>query len=69
MLYSMADLQKVLGQKVLAQGEACLEEALVDSPDVMRDGELVTSLVRHPGKKPIRCGKSCRSQPDEIDGH
>ena len=54
MLYSLADLQKVLGQKVLAQGEACLEKTLVDSPDVMRDGELVTSLVRHPGKKPYR---------------
>ena len=54
MLYSVVDLRNVLGEKVLDQGEECLETALVDSPDVMRDGELMTSLVRLPGKKPYR---------------
>lgn len=54
MLYSLADLRKLLGQGMLDQGEACLQTTLVDSPDVMRDGELVTSLVRMPGHKPYR---------------
>ena len=54
MLFSLADLRKLLGQEMLDQGEACLETSLVDSPDVMRDGELVTSLVRLPEQKPYR---------------
>ena len=54
MQYSFHDLQSHFGPDVLQDAAYYLEQGLVALPDIRRDGRLITSLLRSPGKPPYR---------------
>ena len=54
MLFSFEDLRVAFQSHVLENGRDCLESGRVASPDVQRNGELITSLIQGVGKHPHR---------------
>lgn len=54
MLFSFEDLRVAFQSHVLENGRDCLESGRVASPEVQRNGELITSLIQGVGKHPHR---------------
>ena len=54
MLYSFEDLRAAFSSSLLNEARRLLDSGEVMSPDVSRNGEVITSLVNHSGKRAYR---------------